>query len=346
MATMADEARVRYLDPKVKIIWASAIVGLAAVVWLLLTVLSQMAFPEGIFGIPNLLYPLMFFVIVALAIAPYLVWLELRYQYYKYYLTDREILIRKGVIRHERTVIPYDKVQNVNVSRSIFERLLGLATLKIETAGTNPGEAEGLLPGVGHYRELVDEILEQVEHARAPKQKEKPMDPKELLREVVLLKNEVLKLRDENAMLRIHVNQLGKAKYAPRMEKEGAGIEALEKPEPPVEAEKKEENNLEFEKGKGAEQPKPEFEGAEETERKAESVPGFENKAGEPEEKPEAEKAKAETVPEEAKGRDTPETDLEKEEKEARRLRGGGERYKKGRGKGISPKKRAKKKPR
>ena len=38
--------------------------------------------------------------------------------------TDDEIIIKSGVFKIDRIVIPFDKIQNVNISRSVLERLL------------------------------------------------------------------------------------------------------------------------------------------------------------------------------------------------------------------------------
>lgn len=202
MAKPSEESAPRLLDPKVKIIWASGIVLLAALLWAMLTIFSQMAFPEGVWGVQSFHYPFVFFVITAAALTPYLIWVELRYRNYTYYLTDMGIIIKKGVLRHERISIPFYRVQNVNVSRSIFERVLGLATIKIETAGTNPGEAEGVIPGVANYRKVVEEILEMIEHKRHTSQQKKHVDVEMLVSEIATLKEELHKLREENAMLK------------------------------------------------------------------------------------------------------------------------------------------------
>ncbi len=206
MVKQIDEMKIKYLDPKVRALWAFNGVVLAFLMWLLVSWLSQLAFPDGILEVNSQFYPFMFLMIIGIVLIPYLVWIELKYRTYTYYLAETEIIIRSGVLRIERITIPFEKVQNVNVSRSILERILGLATIKIETAGTIPTEAEGLIPGVGSYRDVVDEILEHMKHTHAAELRVHeetvvPETTKALEEELAALKDEIRRLREENAKL-------------------------------------------------------------------------------------------------------------------------------------------------
>lgn len=144
--------------------------------------------------------------IAGVMLVPYLVWVELKYRNYTYYFANIELIIRRGVLRIERTSIPFEKIQNVNVLRSIFERILGLATIKIETAGSNPNEAEGIIPGVGNYREVVDEILERTEHIRLGSTPQETIphasaETESITKEITDLRKELRKLRKEKEEL-------------------------------------------------------------------------------------------------------------------------------------------------
>lgn len=77
-----------------------------------------------------------------------------------YYSVDSTGFIKDyGVIHKRQVTIPFQQIQNVNITRSLVDRLLGLAKLSIETAGAaaiNPRDvaggskssAEGHLPGL------------------------------------------------------------------------------------------------------------------------------------------------------------------------------------------------------
>ena len=84
----------------------------------------------------------------------------LRYITYIFCLADHALLIEQGILNKERVSIPYRQVQNINLRRSIIDRLLGVSHLIILTAGhedsRDPGdpnyEAEGHLPLLDKHR--------------------------------------------------------------------------------------------------------------------------------------------------------------------------------------------------
>src|SRR4030095_13907738 len=61
-------------------------------------------------------------------------YVELRYRKFVYALREKDFLIQKGIIEKSRYLIPYEKIQNVTVSRDALDVLLGLGKLHIETA--------------------------------------------------------------------------------------------------------------------------------------------------------------------------------------------------------------------
>jgi len=66
-----------------------------------------------------------------------------RYWRFRYWITDSEIVIRKGVFKTQHRSMPIERVQNVQVVRSLLPRLLGMAKVKVETAGS--GSTEGTI---------------------------------------------------------------------------------------------------------------------------------------------------------------------------------------------------------
>jgi len=63
------------------------------------------------------------------------------YRRFEYELTDDTLDIRSGVFNRREREIPYGRVQNVDISRNVFQRLVGLSKLDIETAGGGSTEA-------------------------------------------------------------------------------------------------------------------------------------------------------------------------------------------------------------
>jgi uncharacterized membrane protein YdbT with pleckstrin-like domain len=79
---------------------------------------------------------------------------KLKYKFFLYNITSKDIRKESGIIIKNYTSIPFNKIQNVNIKRGILERIFGLSTLQIETAGlsggTNyygkPNKSEGEIP--------------------------------------------------------------------------------------------------------------------------------------------------------------------------------------------------------
>ena len=92
-------------------------------------------------------------------------WARLAYDRYAYELKKDGVHITKGVLFQKYTVIPYQKIQNVNIVRDPFSLWLGLATVQVQTAGMSGQVAvEGLILGLAPdtATSLRDEILKRV----------------------------------------------------------------------------------------------------------------------------------------------------------------------------------------
>jgi putative membrane protein len=63
------------------------------------------------------------------------------YQRFEYELTEDTLDIASGVASRRRREIPIRRVQNVDISRNVVQRLLGLAQIDLETAGGSSTEA-------------------------------------------------------------------------------------------------------------------------------------------------------------------------------------------------------------
>jgi uncharacterized membrane protein YdbT with pleckstrin-like domain len=73
----------------------------------------------------------------------------------RYLVTDRRIHIRTGIMsRNERTT-HVDRVQNVNLNQTIFQRMLGIGDVDWDTAGTDASDADFTFRGVDDPSALV-----------------------------------------------------------------------------------------------------------------------------------------------------------------------------------------------
>jgi len=118
----------------------------------------------------------LFGIIILLIIASY-VWARLSYNSYGYELKENGFHKESGIIYKKSVIIPYDRIQNIDIYRSLLARLLGLSDVQIQTAGAaaqvSPyisltGGAEGRLPGLSKNdaEALRDELIGRTRHLK------------------------------------------------------------------------------------------------------------------------------------------------------------------------------------
>jgi len=73
----------------------------------------------------------------------------LRYRRFRFALDDDGLYLERGVLVHVSTVVPYVRVQHVDTRRDPLERLTGLASTVVYTAGARDPDLRvpGLSPG-------------------------------------------------------------------------------------------------------------------------------------------------------------------------------------------------------
>ncbi len=83
----------------------------------------------------------------------------LAYKFWRFSVDDEMMLTRHGILFIEEKFIPISRLQHVDLYRGPVERMFGLATLVVFTAGTEG--AHFSLPGlaVGRAQQLRDQIL-------------------------------------------------------------------------------------------------------------------------------------------------------------------------------------------
>ncbi len=119
--------------------------------------------PSGVGGL------LIFLIITGFWIFLIHICAKLSYKNYKYELTEDGFRKELGVLRKKYVTIPYERIQNVDIYRSIIARILGLSDLNIQTAGASgyPGGgrgygAEGRLPGLS--KEDAEQVRDELIH--------------------------------------------------------------------------------------------------------------------------------------------------------------------------------------
>jgi putative membrane protein len=89
------------------------------------------------------------------------------WQRFDYELTDDTLDIRSGVVSRRNREIPYRRIQNVDITRNVVHRLLGVAEVRIETAGGSETEAQLQYVAGSEAQRLQDE-LSRLKRGAAP----------------------------------------------------------------------------------------------------------------------------------------------------------------------------------
>jgi len=150
------------LSEKAKIIWFIKLFGKFVLAGLLLIILgiivSIIYLPIDIF---NYVFVFIFLFIVGTLLA--IVYIHLYHKNYKYIFKEKEFVIEYGIIFKTRVIIPYQKVQNVNIYYDPLHKLLGTAKVIINTAATDVSLSEYVLEAIDYPDELVRYIMDKVE---------------------------------------------------------------------------------------------------------------------------------------------------------------------------------------
>lgn len=155
----------RHLDPGV--IWLFFI-NYIGKTFLLVPPLAIGAYYQPIIGAGFGLYLLMNYLIAVLV-----------YNHFYFAIEEDRLAIEYGIIHKRHITVPFRQVQNVNIIRTMIDRMLGIARLEVESAGSaqvtkrdvvggTRSKAEGFLPGLSirHAQEYHDLILQKARYAQ------------------------------------------------------------------------------------------------------------------------------------------------------------------------------------
>lgn len=128
--------------------------------WVLLSavavVIDQLLLQDSSFyGLPSTLVPLVG--IISLVVVPQRIYGHLGYR-----VAERLLQVVRGWMFHTDTLVPFVRVQHIDVTQGPVEKLFGVATLVVHTAGTHNSVVT--VPGLAPQRaaEIRDIIREHV----------------------------------------------------------------------------------------------------------------------------------------------------------------------------------------
>jgi uncharacterized membrane protein YdbT with pleckstrin-like domain len=85
-----------------------------------------------------------------------------------YVVTTQRIRIRRGILSRREQSTLVERVQNINTSQSLLERLLAIGRIDFDTAGTEAKEASFVFRGVANPHDLVHRFEAYLAEARSP----------------------------------------------------------------------------------------------------------------------------------------------------------------------------------
>jgi membrane protein YdbS with pleckstrin-like domain len=139
LAPVAGEGQVLVLHRAVLVLWRVEALVVASVV--AVPLVATAVFASDLAAVVRAT-----FLMVAVGGFGLAVWLPgLWYRGWSYRLADSALELQHGVLTVQRSVVPYFRVQHVDVSQGPLERALGLARLKVHTASAG---TDASLPGV------------------------------------------------------------------------------------------------------------------------------------------------------------------------------------------------------
>ena len=87
-----------------------------------------------------------------------------------YVIRDEQVTIHKGVLTKTQQNIPFRAVTDFVLERDLFDRFLGIGSIKIQTAGqgASTGGYEGTLSGLLEYERLHSELRDRMKSLHQP----------------------------------------------------------------------------------------------------------------------------------------------------------------------------------
>jgi putative transcriptional regulator len=140
--------------------------------WMILTFWLIYIFDE-VFQFDWILWILFGSVVIPfIVVLLFTVWYSYRYvNMFSYEILESDIVIQHGVFNRIRATIPHSRIQNINITNGVFDRMFKIFTVKVETAGSAAAAAgakggvvrpEGYIPGLIEPNIIEEKIKERL----------------------------------------------------------------------------------------------------------------------------------------------------------------------------------------
>jgi uncharacterized membrane protein YdbT with pleckstrin-like domain len=86
----------------------------------------------------------------------------------EYQVGEREVIVKKGIINKMEKHIPFRTITNISSRYGVYDRIFGIGTVQIETAGKSGAQTgpEEKIEGIPNFLEVRDEVLEVLRQFR------------------------------------------------------------------------------------------------------------------------------------------------------------------------------------
>ncbi|MFX1286452.1 MAG: PH domain-containing protein [Promethearchaeota archaeon] len=125
----------------------------------------------------------------------------------EYIIEDTEVIVKKGIINKTIKHVPFRTITNVSSRYGIYDRLFGIGTCEIETAGKSGQQTgpEEKIEGIRNFREVRDVVLSELRRFRGQyattTEVEHPTQYEEAIGDVALQKEVLEELRQIKEVL-------------------------------------------------------------------------------------------------------------------------------------------------
>lgn len=114
---------------------------------------------------------ILFGALIAFSVILGFVFASLRYSKQFYWITNKRVIYKRGLIGYRITSIPYERISDVVISHTFWERLFGFGSLHIQSlagqvSGTHTLGSEGVLLAISNPEEIQELIFKLVKSKR------------------------------------------------------------------------------------------------------------------------------------------------------------------------------------
>ena len=114
---------------------------------------------------PSLAYATYLSLVIVLLLA--LIYIPLKFNSIKYIIGRDAIQWERGVLWKRKSAVPYTKITNLDIVQDPISRILGIADIRVQTAGySGIYVPELVILGVENPEELKSQILEKISSSR------------------------------------------------------------------------------------------------------------------------------------------------------------------------------------